>query len=74
MGTRVRRKNQSGIEHDTYTVGHGCFSPFNRDHNRVGIIDIVSGPTILPDALAFICQDKRFDLPIEAETRVSIIF
>ena len=34
MGTRVRRKNQPGVEHNAYTVGHGCFSPFNREQNN----------------------------------------
>jgi hypothetical protein len=28
MGTRVRRKYQSGVEHDAYTVGHGRICPF----------------------------------------------
>jgi hypothetical protein len=38
MGARVRRKNQPGVEHDAYTIGHGCFAPsIEIAINKVGI-------------------------------------
>jgi hypothetical protein len=49
MGARIGCENQSGVEHDAYTIAHGCFSSFNRDHNnRVCVIDIVSDLRFYP--------------------------
>ena len=51
MGTRVRGKNQSVVEHDADTVGHGCFSPFTRSHKNSNgrVIALIGRQRAKPD-------------------------